>query len=81
MAPIHEDEIVIVVLDIILDFREIHWDIPQFEGDRPIVDEALERIASSSAVSEAQAEGRAVALPSARELAAARERQLARWAA
>jgi hypothetical protein len=82
-----------VVLDIILDILDIVWDIPRDIppvtdiGDLPpFTDEYLEVIIKNDEVREivakrareAQAQGRAFPLPSGPELAAARERQLAR---
>ena len=81
------------VVDLILEFLEIHIeispDIPPVgdivEGDLPFVDR-LEVLATSvevrdtvaRKVSEAQAAGNAFPLPNAQDLAAARERRLAR---
>jgi hypothetical protein len=91
-----EEEIIVdgdFVVDLILDFLEIHVeisrDIPPVgdiaEGDLPFV-ERLEVLATNIEVRDAvarkvigaQAAGNAFALPSAQELAAARERRLAR---
>ncbi len=75
----------IINLDIILEFLEIHafGDIPT--GDLPF-DEFVDAVMTNEAVreaaarkiAEAQAQGRAFPLPSAREIADARERALAR---
>ena len=85
-APSHGDIIHdIVNLDIVLDFLDIHdfGDIPV--GDLPfaeLVDTVMTneavREAAAARIAEAQAEGRAFPLPSAREIANARERALAR---
>ena len=76
----------IINLDIILEFLEIHafGDIPT-TGDLPfdefvdavMTDEAVRETAARR-IAEAQAQGRAFPLPSAREIADARERALAR---
>jgi hypothetical protein len=82
------------VLDIILDTLEIHWDVINgdrvdldiVEGDLPFTGERIEAVITNPEVreifnrriAEAQAEGREFPLPSGRELAAARERALAR---
>jgi hypothetical protein len=91
-----EEELIIdadFVVDLILDFLEIHVEISReippvgeiAEGDLVFV-ERLEVLATNAEVrdsiarkvSGAQAAGNAFALPSARDLAAARERRLAR---
>lgn len=85
-APSHGDLIHdIVNLDIVLDFLEVRefGDIPV--GDLPF-DQLLDKVMTdegvretvSKRVAEAQAQGRALPLPSAREIANARERALAR---
>jgi hypothetical protein len=75
----------LVNLDIILDFLDIHdfGDIPT--GDLPFdqfVDTVMTnegvREAAAKRIAEAQAQGRAFPLPSAREIANARERALTR---
>ena len=80
------------VLDIILDVLEIHWDriegdrVDVVEGDLPFTVETVDAVITNPEVreifnrriAEAQAEGREFALPSGPELAAARERALAR---
>jgi hypothetical protein len=85
-APSHGELIHdIVNLDIILDFLDIDdfgdipvGDLPFDEFvDRVMTDEAV-REAAAKRISEAQAQGRAFPLPSAREIANARERALAR---
>jgi hypothetical protein len=81
------------VVDLILEFLEIHVEISHeippvneiVDGDRVFV-ERLEVLATSAEVrgtiarkvSEAQAAGNAFPLPNAQDLAAARERRLAR---
>jgi hypothetical protein len=81
------------VVDLILEFLEIHVEISReippvgeiIDGDRPFV-ERLEVLATNTEVREAvarkvsvaQAAGNAFPLPSAQDLAAARERRLAR---
>lgn len=80
-----------IVLDIILELLDIHWDyigerVEIIDGDLPFDVERLEVIITNPEVREivaarvrdAQAAGRAFPLPSGQELAAARERQLAR---
>ena len=85
-APSHGDHIFdLVNLDIVLEFLEVRelGDIPvgdlPFEElvDRVMTDEAV-REAVAKRVSEAQAQGLAFPLPSAREIAGAREAALAR---
>jgi hypothetical protein len=85
-APSHGELIHdIVNLDIVLDFLDVRefGDIPV--GDLPF-EELVDTVMTNEAVretaarriAEAQAQGRAFPLPSAREIASARERALAR---
>lgn len=83
-----------IVLDIILDLLDIVWDreivgvivgeraddFPQFSEEylEVVIKNPEVREIVANRVREAQAEGRAFPLPSGPELAAARERQLAR---
>jgi hypothetical protein len=86
-------DLIDIIVDWILDEAEIHDFVDLGDlgdrgevGDYPVFEQQLEAIATNQEVreavakrmSEAQAHGRAFPLPTAREVAAARERALAR---